>query len=117
MFGINTGYIVNARIKMKMSKTSAFLKRYQMLRLNITHWEHVLSGGRRGWRDIFVVVVVVVVGMTTNTNVGLKVCALLRRVGHYLLPRQCHGVGVTPVTIHVTISHHVTKSSGPRGYL
>ena len=65
-----------------MFKTSSFLKRYQMLRLNVTNWEHVLSGGRRGWRDIFVVVVAVVVGMTTNTNIGLEVCALLRRVGH-----------------------------------
>ena len=40
--------------------------------LDVTHWEHVLSGGRRGWRDIFVVVVVVVVAvvvMATDTDV------------------------------------------------
>ena len=91
-----------------------------MLRLNVSNWKHARGGGRRGWWDMFAVVVVVVVAavvLTTDTDVGLEVCALLRGVGHYLLPRQCHGVGVTPVTIHVTISHHVTKRSGPRGYL
>ena len=99
--------------------TNSFLKRYHMLRLNVTNWKNVLRGGRGRWWHMFVVVVVVVaaVVMTTDSNIGLEVCALLRGVGHYLLPRQCHGVGVTPVTIHVTISHHVTKRSGPRGYL
>ena len=102
--------------------TNSFLKRYHMLRLNVSNWKNILRWGRGRWWHMFVVAVVVVVVvaavvMTTDSNIGLEVCALLRGVCHYLLPRQCHGVGVTPVTIHVTISHHVTKRSGPRGYL
>ena len=56
----------------KLFKTNSFLKRYQMLWLDVTHWEDVLSGGRGRGRHMFVVVVVVVVAvvvMATDSDV------------------------------------------------
>ena len=54
-----------------------------MLRLNVTHWEHVLHGGRRWGRDMLAVVVVVaavvvMLMLPTDPDVGLEVRALLR---------------------------------------
>ena len=55
-----------------------------MLRLNVTHWEHVLHGGRWWGRDMLAVVVVVAAAVVvmlmlpTDPDVGLEVRALLR---------------------------------------
>ena len=62
--------LIKYPIERRLFKTNSFLKRYQMLGLDVTHWEDVLSGGRGRGRHMFaVVVVVVVVVMATDTNV------------------------------------------------
>ena len=63
---------LNIPLKRKLFNTNSFLKRYQMLGLDVTDWEDVLSGGRGRGRHMFAVVVVVVVAivvMATDTNV------------------------------------------------